>query len=102
MQNNDRLTAPVREHLDVAPAYAADAGPQRLHSGFLRGEARGQLLHAPAITLALSVGVDALQETLTMAIKHPADARDLDYVNADLDLSGRLSVPDWDVLSARH
>lgn len=35
IQEDERLSAPVREDLDVPPADATDACPERLHDRFL-------------------------------------------------------------------
>src|SRR3972149_4430692 len=75
VQVDERLTAAVRKPLDLAPGDAADAGAERFHYVFLRGEARGQLRHAPATERDLLGRVDAPQEAPAMAVDDGLHAR---------------------------
>lgn len=92
VEEDERLAAAVRQHLDVAPADPADARPECLHHSFLGGEAGGQLRHAPTAMADLVVRIDALEEAVTVPREHISDAVDLDDVDADGKLRGHPAM----------
>ena len=75
-----RRTA-VAEHLDVLPQHAARmAGAERLHAGFLRGEAAGQRrdgIAAPRTIGDLSLREDAAEKALAVPLADVGDARNV-------------------------
>jgi hypothetical protein len=83
VKEKEWLAAAVGEHLDVAPADAADAGAERLHGGLLGGEAGRQLRDAAATEGDLRRRVDAGEEPLRMALEDARDAVQLYDVDAD-------------------
>src|SRR5690606_5408184 len=94
MQDQDGLATAVRKRLDVAPAHAADARPQGLHRGFFSGEPGRQLGWAVPVALALSLGVDAVEEALAVPLEDAGDALDLDDVNPYFNRPGGFRVPE--------
>ena len=72
----------------LPPELGTDAGSEGLGHGLLRGEARGEVLvrmrHLHAVG-ALLLGEDAVEEPVTLAVEHAADALDLHDVGAEAD-----------------
>src|SRR6185369_15371101 len=95
-QGNRGGAGGIASDLDVAEAdAAAPARAERLHRRFLGGEARGERLdraRARAGELDLARGEEALARPLrVLLVEEPADARDVDQVDADPDDHGALA-----------
>src|SRR5438128_2227846 len=79
--------ASLAPHLELAPAHAEpEPRAERLESGLLGREARGEVRHriAPGAAVRdLRLGEDTLQEPVPPAVDHVAHAWDVDEVDAD-------------------
>src|SRR2546430_2534491 len=97
--------ASLAPHLELAPAHAEpEPRAERLESGLLGREARGEVRHriAPGAAVRdLRLGEDTLQEPVPPAVDHVAHARDVDEVDADAVDPHAGSLTDLDRKSTR-
>jgi hypothetical protein len=102
MQDDYRFAASIGQNLDITPADSANAGTERLHGRLFAGETRCKFLDAPTVALAFPFGINALEKSFAMALEHTTHAFDFDDVDPDFDRPSGVSVPERDVISARH
>src|SRR5262245_18167377 len=84
---NHRTSVGLVAHFDIAPTDAASpAGAERLEHGFFGRPPTGVVLRGrlpqPAV-LDLVVGIDAVNEQLTMPLDHLRDPQAFDDIGAD-------------------
>ena len=80
---DERLAPPIRDYLNVSPGDTANAGPQRLHDGLLRGEAGRKLAQTPTAEGDFQGCKDAMKKALAVPLKNRFYAMELDYIDAD-------------------